>query len=108
MKARSANNGELPESGQYVLGLVNGRPWVSNTDNVGNRFFKVVMFIKGRKNEDITDGIYRSEDEHGNNQKPYYWKEFGTGSYFGQEIDLWFDLNEITGIIPSEMQRTNK
>lgn len=35
---------------------------------------------------------YTASDEHNNNRKPYCWKKFGPGTYFGQEVTHWMPL----------------
>jgi len=96
MKPYSTNNGQFPRDGQYVLGKVIGRPWIVDDSEQYNVFFRVVQFKKGRLASEITDGRYRSQDQCFNNQKPYMWDEFGSLSFFGQEIEEWWHLQEIT------------
>ena len=36
--------------------------------------------------------VYTAADEDGNNRVPYRWEEFGSDSYFGQEVDMWARL----------------
>jgi hypothetical protein len=38
---------------------------------------------------------YHKEDEHGNNQKPYYWFQFGPDSFNGQSISCWCEIPPI-------------
>jgi hypothetical protein len=47
----------------------------------------VRMEIKSKRSATI-----RSEDEHGNNQRPYNWQSFGPGDFFGQEVDYWMPI----------------
>ena len=49
-----------------------------------------VIQIKSKRSKS-----HRSEDEGGNNHKPYNWEEFGPSSYFGQEVDYWCRLPNI-------------
>lgn len=93
---RSTKNGEFPSDGQYVLGRIIDRPWLDNSDKDGNRFFVVVRFCRGRPESKIHDGECRFADQHGNNLVPWRWDAFGPGSFFGQEIEEWWDLQEIT------------
>jgi hypothetical protein len=48
--------------------------------------------------------IYEYEDEDGNNEKPYCFREFGPGSFFGQEVDAWCELptDEVLAILNEE------
>ena len=88
----------LPKHKQYVLVHLVDRPWGDNDDPQGNRFWRVVKFYKGisKHDRETMSGprarFYHSEDEWGNNQKSYCWKEFGPGTFFGQEIDCWCEL----------------
>ena len=75
--------GEFPKEGQYVLGKLKDKPWLGDPeDKEGNRFFVVVKFCK--------------TEIEGNNIVPWYWDTFGPATYFGQDIEQWWDLQEIT------------
>lgn len=95
----------LPKEGEYVLCFFGDRPWEDEDDKENKRFWKVVRLEKGismlerktlSESNDLEDikrsGTYCSEDEFGNNQKPYYWDSFGMNSYFGQEAEYWCEL----------------
>lgn len=88
--------GELPEEGKYVLIYVPSRPW-SDKDDQDGIFYKVAKLSKGisEKERQLLPNNskrkiqYTSADEFGNNLVPYHWYEFGSGSYFGQEVEKW-------------------
>lgn len=90
----------LPRNNQYVLAHITRDNWRDSDDPEGDRYFRVVKFKKGLSEEKRSalpsnhprKNSYRSEDVGGNNQVPYGWDEFGPGSYFGQEVDFWFEL----------------
>jgi hypothetical protein len=90
-----------PNNNQYVLVHLIKDNWGDDDDPDGNRYFKVVKFIRGISTEErdkLLDSdqrkvTYRSGDEGGNNKVPYTWNEFGPGSYFGQEVDYWMELS---------------
>ena len=94
---------KLPKNKQYVLAYFPGRPW--NDSDVGNNEHKwvVVKFVRGlscaeRASLSDTDGrksLFRSEDEDGNNQVPYYWDTFGPDSFYGQEAECWCELPKL-------------
>lgn len=96
-------NNELPEDGQYVLAHVTKDNWRDSDDPEGNRYFVVVKFVKGVSEEEREampveyplKRMYTAADVFGNNQVPYNWQEFGPSSYFGQEVDFWFELPTI-------------
>ncbi|EKZ9178162.1 hypothetical protein RFA54_001617 [Vibrio vulnificus] len=98
------SKGQKPANGQYVLGRVIGRPWLDKDDPIGNRFWVVVKFHEGitmaeraaLHNDNERKRIFRSEDEGGNNMAGFYWKPFGAGSFFGQEIDEWVSLDGLS------------
>ena len=73
---------EFPKERQYVLGKLKDKPWIDSKDKEGNRFFVVVKFCKTEIEE--------------NNIVPWYWDTFGPATYFGQDIEEWWDLQEIT------------
>lgn len=35
---------------------------------------------------------FKAADEYNNNRKPYCWKKFGPGTYFGQDVTHWMPL----------------
>lgn len=94
-------NDRLPKDKTYVLVHVNRDNWIDR-DDPKNVCFKVMKFVRGISKEE-RDTMpdcerkrwIRPEDEYGNNLKPYYWREFGPGSEFGQNVDYWMDLPEL-------------
>lgn len=100
-KIKSTKNNEFPNDGEYVLIYLEDRPWGDNNDIGDKRFWKVAKFVKGisviereqleKLNDPRAKKIYPA-DEHANNEVPYYWDEFGMGSYFGQEVTYWIPL----------------
>ena len=101
---KQISKGQMPPANQYVLIFVPDSPWIDSADQYG-AFWKVAKCVYGISAEDRkklaeSDNpadrkrakIICSEDEHGNNEKPYYFDEFGPGSFFGQEVDLWCEL----------------
>lgn len=99
----------LPPNNTYVLAFFPESPWGDRDAANNEHKWVVVKFIQGISEKERTDmeaGIitnpnynggkrskfYCSEDEHGNNAKPYYWKPFGPGKFFGQEATLWMHL----------------
>ncbi len=104
VKRNYVSKGELPRDGQYVLGRVIDRTWEDKDDTFGNRFWVVVKFKIGLTKEERKrlpeseerKKIFRSEDEDGNNTVGFYWKPFGPGSFFGQEINEWVSLDNLS------------
>lgn len=121
MKINNVND-ELPPDRSYVLIHLTNDNWGDPDDKLGNRYWKVAKIIRGLSLKDrekmgkgeiddplecgyiFPDGIrteqkrsntYHEEDEYGNNKVPYIWSEFGTSSYFGQEVDFWCNLPNI-------------
>jgi len=92
----------LPPDKTWVLAHRVGTNWHATATNPEGCYWKVVCFERGismAEREKMPDdserkGDYFSSDVWGNNQKPYYWWEFGPGSHFGQDIDLWCHLPE--------------
>jgi len=89
----------LPEDNTYVVARYTGGNW-SDSDDQNGVNWKVVKFVRGlSKSErdalpdsDQRKRVYSGADEGGNNFLPYQWKEFGPGSFFGQEVDYWMML----------------
>ena len=94
----------MPPANRYILIYVPGSPW-SDRDDMYGVFWKVAKCIYGismaerkalAKSDNPEDRnrakCYHSEDEQGNNPKPYRFKEFGPGSFSGQEVDMWCEL----------------
>jgi hypothetical protein len=90
---------KLPPDRTYVLGWYGRSNHLDLDDPVGVNW-KVVKFVCGLSqharallpDNDPRKRQIRSEDEHGNNLKPYYWNQFGPSSYFGQDITQWSPL----------------
>jgi hypothetical protein len=95
----------LPEENEYVLIYVRNSTWLDDSDIDNKRFWKVARFIcgisqeerkilalSGNPEDELRSRTYKTQDEHGNNLVPYYWKEFGIGGYFGQEAKYWVPL----------------
>lgn len=86
----------LPPEGQYVIGYYKNAAWKDNTDNINHKC-KIVKLIKGiteeERNKLLNDNprkkTYSSGDVIGNNHVPYCWKTFGSGKFFGQDIEYW-------------------
>lgn len=101
MRKMNTDLNEFPLDGQYVLGYVKKDNWLSCQNN--NHYWKVVKFERGitaderasLKDCDPRKFIFESGDEHSNNKVGWHWKEFGQGSYFGQEISIWYPLDEL-------------
>lgn len=123
---------KLPEDRQYVLGFHNRTTWHDRDDQQHVNFvvvkFKKGLSIEDRekmKNNGIDNPIqigyrfpsdlphpiidytprsntYCSEDECGNNKKPYNWQPFGPGSFDGQEIEWWMPLPDILTIMTNK------
>lgn len=119
---------QLPEDNKYVLGIHNRTTWHDKDDQEYVNYvvvkFKKGLSKEDRermKNSEIDNPIcvgltfpsdlsyplrhetprsntYRSEDEWGNNAKPYYWDIFGPGSFNGQEIEWWMPLPEKSNV----------
>jgi hypothetical protein len=101
IKINSEN--DLPEEGKYVLARHNRGTWRDKTDqeNVNCVVVKLVRGISMNQRElmRLTNPdrarTYRSEDEHGNNQVPYNWNQFGPDSFFGQTITHWMPIHPV-------------
>lgn len=105
MELKRISKGEMPPANKYVLIYCGDRPWIDSEDDPKWKVAKCVYGIsmeqreKLKKSDSFADiyrgSVYRSEDEWGNNLVPYCFEEFGPGSFFGQEIDIWCELPEI-------------
>jgi Protein of unknown function (DUF551) len=98
----------LPPEGKYVLARHSLGTWQSASDqeNVNCVVVKMEKGISEKTRAAMDRGeienpnycgtkrsrVYCSGDEHGNNEVPYVWKEFGPGSFFGQDITHWMLL----------------
>lgn len=111
----------LPESGKYVLAKHSRGTWHDSDDqeNVNAVVVKLVLGLSIDTREkmkqgqlletsvehwNLSDGytenkrsnVYRSEDEHANNRVAFNWQQFGTDSFFGQDISHWMSIPLIT------------
>jgi len=111
---------DLPPEGKYVLVHLTKDNWKDHEDTDGV-CCKVAKLCKGisleereaMKRGEIPDpeesgwiapnarwqkiksrrsATIRAEDEHGNNKRPYKWLNFGTGDFWGQEVDYWMPI----------------
>lgn len=116
MEIKRISKGQMPPADKYVLIYVPNRPWIDGDDEHGV-FWAVAKCVYGiskaerselSKSSDPFDRYrarrYSSADEDGNNEKPYYFCEFGPDSFFGQEVDAWCELptEEVLEIINEE------
>lgn len=110
IELKRISKGEFPPEGKYIAVYVNNRPWLDSDDRSGV-YWKIVKTKYGitgeerlrlAESEKFSDRLranqYRPEDEGMNNQKPYRFEEFGPDSFFGQEVDIWFELPDISNI----------
>jgi len=107
----------LPEEGKYVLAKHNRGTW-HDSDDQANVNCVVVKLIKGlsiEEREKMKKGliptiyeeyyvggfvirstprwnVYTSDDEHGNNETPYGWHQYGPDHFFGQSITHWMPI----------------
>lgn len=103
----------LPEAGKYVLARHNRGTWFDSDDqsNVNCVIVKLEYGISQEQRRKMKAGelpdeiikypdgrisrrsnIYRGEDEKGNNEKPYCWRQFGPDNFFGQTITHWLPI----------------
>ena len=100
MSKHIISNGDLPENNQYVLVRLTKDNWGDQDDPNGNRYYRVVKFklgltLEARKqlpDHHHSKDTYGSSDEGFNNTCGYCWDEFGPSKFFGQEVDIWYDL----------------
>lgn len=94
---------KLPPEGKYVLGRHNRGTWHDGSDqaNVNCVVVKLIRGISMEEREKMRiklpprANIYKPEDEHSNNEKPYYWSSFGPDSFFGQTVTHWLPIPEV-------------
>jgi hypothetical protein len=67
----------LPAYGTFVLCHYTGGNWSDNDDQEGCEWVVAQL---------------RRCVVQGNNLRPYYWSQFGPGTLFGQDVDLWCEL----------------
>lgn len=104
MNIKRISKGQMPPADKYVMGFLNERPSADPLGPEGSRW-RIVRCIYGisrserlalSESEDPDDKRrsydFRKEDEGVNNLKPYYFEELGSGSFYGQEIDVWCEL----------------
>jgi len=90
----------LPENGQAVIVRYARDNWHSEHIVAGGETRKhwrwqAAMFVRGRTAAEAKAvNRYRSEDEHGNNLRPYCWREFGPGTLFGQDVTHWAAISD--------------
>jgi hypothetical protein len=88
----------LPKENVYVLAHLIIDNW--HARDMHGVHFKVVQLIKGLSeterallpNENIRKYSYCFGDEGFNNIKSFAWKEFGSDSFNGQDVDYWMPL----------------
>jgi hypothetical protein len=111
-------NDRLPEGGEYVLAHHNRGTWHDDIDqkNVSCVVVKLIKGISRKERQQMIDGkiddpiidagwclsegytksnrsrLYYSQDEDGNNKRPYCWSSFGPDNFFGQDITHWMPL----------------
>ena len=76
---------QLPNDKTYVLVHYTGDRWKDSDDQEGCEW-KVAKFVRGisqKEREEMEECERKrticSEDEWGNNQRPFFWDEFGPG-----------------------------
>jgi len=100
----------LPEDRAWVCAHRVGTNWIDDTTcTPGAHYWKVVNFKRGitKEERDLMPpserkNSWRSEDEGFNNERGYCWDElFGPGTFFGQDVDMWFYLPNGAPNVPS-------
>ena len=116
----------LPPEGKYVIAILNKHNWRDDDDqdHACTVVVKLVRGISKKERADMRAGliesydvglekwcfktnqlvrtkaprwkIEQSEDEAGNNLKPYNWSGF-CGDFFGQEVDWWMPIPPLEG-----------
>ena len=90
----------LPEDGQAVLVRYAGDNWRCDHTIArgGTREiwrWLAARFVRGRTAAEAKAvNLYRSEDEFGNNRRPYCWREFGPLTLFGQDVTHWAAISD--------------
>ena len=93
----------LPQNGQAVLVRYAADNWLRDhtlADGQKRKHWRwqAAQFIRGRSAANARRmGVYRMQDEFGNNQRPYCWDEFGPGSLFGQNVTHWAAISDPCG-----------
>lgn len=99
----------LPEDGQAVLVRFAGENWLHKHKIAGGETRKLwrwqaAWFVRGRTaQEAVAAGVSRSEDELGNNRRPYCWRQFGPGFLFGQDVTHWAAISDPCEETPNAM-----
>lgn len=85
----------LPPERKYVIAKTTAR-WKDEDDpeNVNVVIAKLIngISLKERSELDNSDPrkkTYRTEDEWGNNERPYNWETFGSTIFHGQNVIAW-------------------
>ena len=90
----------LPEHGQAVLVRYARDNWLFDHTVAGGEPRKIwrwqaALFVRGNTAAEAeAANLYRSEDEGGNNQRPYCWQQFGPGMLFGQDVTHWAAISD--------------
>lgn len=90
----------LPINGQAVLVRRVGDNWNADhylADGQLRHIWRWVAcrFIRGRTKDEVrASGYSTMEDQIGNNERPYCWKEFGPGCLFGQDVSHWVAITD--------------
>lgn len=93
----------LPKNKTYVLVHLKNPPWSDQDDPVGLKW-DVAKFRRGLS-EDERKALngneprkyrYNSSDVFGNNLVPYCWDTFGPDTHFGQDVDYWCELPDLS------------
>lgn len=90
----------LPEDGTAVLVRYAGDNWgtahkLADGQTRKRWRWQAALFVRG--NDAATAkllGVYRQEDQDGNNTLPYCWKQFGPGYLFGQDVTHWAAITD--------------
>lgn len=98
IKANDTKLGQLPRDGQYVLALTINQPWLDSGDEEGLRFFKVVKFVIIDDKKHTNGSRKKKSNTSEVRNVTWRWVEFGPGQYPARDIELWWDLGELSGI----------
>ena len=110
IELKRISKGEFPPEGKYIAIYTKRGGWIDSDDRSGV-YWKIAKTEYGISNEErqrlaASENFYdqqrarehRPADEEGNNEKPYRFKEFGPDAWFGQDVDIWFELPDISNI----------
>ena len=98
IKANDTKLGQLPRDGQYVLGLTINKPWLDGDDEEWLRFFRVVKFVIIDEKKHTNDSRKKKLNKSEIRNVAWRWVEFGPGQYQARDIELWWDLGELSGV----------